>query len=464
MTEDPYVDCGRLRQVSATIEDAIKVVLKLGERYLWVDRYCISQLDPVAKATEMEAMPWIFAGAKATIVALGPDDESGLQGVSTSRNASPHTYTPQGRPFHVYDRTIDEVDSSSWTTRAWTLQEAFLAKRLIFFLSSETVFVCKTSTLSQVGSRVTRQGEQELRSWQPKYVDYHTALDAYTKRALTYESDSLAAFCGFLNAFKEPCYWGVSTSLSMALLNDLADSDPLEAGFVENLQWSHYASRQEYGPMLTHRPLYLSAPTWSWVSYRLGAMAPNPKMDGTSYTIQGCSVRFWREDVRWCSAREFFAVRREPQLVLEPGLKSILLTGIHSLFEAGSKGLYGWTCRSSAKSPTFELLAFDDQHAEYWPEIRESINLENFDETYTFMPRIEAVLIAVHENKTHHAITQETYSSFWLTLEVGEKRDDGIIPATRTGSIQATLGCVSRVEVKELLASLDAARRVYELS
>lgn len=80
------------------------------------------------------------------------------------------------------------------------------------------------------------------------------------------------------------------------------------------------------------------------------------------------------------------------------------------------------------------------------------------------MPRIEAVLIAAHEKRLGQSGDRIHYRTSWLTLEVGETRDDGRTPATRTGMIEATFGQIARLEVVELLASLESERVTYELS
>ena len=67
-----------------TYKDAMQVVRNTGLRYLWVDRYCISQNDPAQKKQTILNMNHIYAGAEFTIVALfGADPQPGLPGVSS---------------------------------------------------------------------------------------------------------------------------------------------------------------------------------------------------------------------------------------------------------------------------------------------------------------------------------------------------------------------------------------------
>ncbi|OTA64713.1 hypothetical protein K449DRAFT_327806, partial [Hypoxylon sp. EC38] len=58
-----------IRDCPATIRDAIKVTVKIGYRYLWVDRYCIDQDHSAEKHTEIQQMGRIYNGASLTIIA-----------------------------------------------------------------------------------------------------------------------------------------------------------------------------------------------------------------------------------------------------------------------------------------------------------------------------------------------------------------------------------------------------------
>ena len=67
------------------IEDAITVTLKLGWRYLWVDRLCINQQDDADKHSQIGQMDLIFSGASVTLVtAAGLDAGFGLLGVGST--------------------------------------------------------------------------------------------------------------------------------------------------------------------------------------------------------------------------------------------------------------------------------------------------------------------------------------------------------------------------------------------
>lgn len=75
-------------ELPATIQDAISVVQRIGERFLWVDALCIVQDDLNSKHSDIRRMDAIYSNAVVTIVALsGHSANAGLPGVRPgSRN------------------------------------------------------------------------------------------------------------------------------------------------------------------------------------------------------------------------------------------------------------------------------------------------------------------------------------------------------------------------------------------
>jgi hypothetical protein len=65
-----------------TIADGIQVVLALGLKYLWVDKYCINQFDSEELHTQISAMDIIYESASFTIIAGEGTATSGLPGVT----------------------------------------------------------------------------------------------------------------------------------------------------------------------------------------------------------------------------------------------------------------------------------------------------------------------------------------------------------------------------------------------
>jgi hypothetical protein len=67
-----------------TILDAVEVMKRLGEQYLWVDRLCINQSNLQERQFLISKMDAIYEGAEFTIVAAAGDARTGLPGVTTT--------------------------------------------------------------------------------------------------------------------------------------------------------------------------------------------------------------------------------------------------------------------------------------------------------------------------------------------------------------------------------------------
>lgn len=66
-----------------TIEDALTVVTRLGETYLWVDAYCIDQKKEADKQAQKKQMDKIYSNTFLTVAAASKTDvNAGLPGVS----------------------------------------------------------------------------------------------------------------------------------------------------------------------------------------------------------------------------------------------------------------------------------------------------------------------------------------------------------------------------------------------
>jgi hypothetical protein len=141
----------RVKNVPATILDAMEVTRKLGNRFLWVDSVCIDQKSSDDKAEQIALMSAIYRGAYATIVALnGRCADSGLPRVNATCNRKyPGVRFPQ-LAFRIGDVCLgttmpnlrQQIERSTWATRAWTYQEALLSPRCIYFTQHQVYFEC----------------------------------------------------------------------------------------------------------------------------------------------------------------------------------------------------------------------------------------------------------------------------------------------------------------------------------
>lgn len=125
---------GRMIQA---IQDAIRCVSELGERYLWVDALCIIQDDEEHKSSQIQQMDRVYGSSLLTLIhappSAGPEVEAhnGLAGYRKRyRRTKQVTYQVQGLELLIPSPSLDDVISGSlWTTRAWTFQEERLSRR-----------------------------------------------------------------------------------------------------------------------------------------------------------------------------------------------------------------------------------------------------------------------------------------------------------------------------------------------
>ncbi|KAH7131809.1 heterokaryon incompatibility protein-domain-containing protein, partial [Dendryphion nanum] len=136
----------RAPSIPRTVLDAIKLVSKLGYRYLWVDSLCIVQDLASEKHDQVAMMHKIYAAAYATIVQqTGSDANAGLPGVRAGSRSFISTKTRIGN--HIMMATANHalpriLSSSIHSTRGWTLQEVLMSTRCLHFFSKQLTFVC----------------------------------------------------------------------------------------------------------------------------------------------------------------------------------------------------------------------------------------------------------------------------------------------------------------------------------
>jgi hypothetical protein len=108
--------------VPTTIRDAMTLVEKLGERYLWCDALCIISDDASVRQAAISNMDNIYADSLITIVAgacVSANDP--LRGVNTPRFCRQHTRKISGdlSPMAHY-QVEDLFKSTVYCERAWT--------------------------------------------------------------------------------------------------------------------------------------------------------------------------------------------------------------------------------------------------------------------------------------------------------------------------------------------------------
>ncbi|KAH9475675.1 hypothetical protein JR316_0011234 [Psilocybe cubensis] len=307
-----YTDKIDTTRLPKTILNAIHTTTALGLRYLWIDSLCIIQDSEDDKLLEIARMGHIYRNAYVTIIAAS------AQRVSTGfleprppvppaqfprdismpfpcfpeeeGNRTPFTLgTVRMSPTSFYAESEDTFDKWSdyfpgmepVNERAWCLQEYAMSPRALVFASHTVQFHCRTGGAQNVGgsygdhpdrenllpaSFFAQEGSKDVKTvtrgspaWVSARFAWHSAVEGYTRRALTKPEDKFVAFAGVAEAF-QPVWGGVYLA---GLWQDTLLSD---------LLWSKFAD------MDMPRPKVYRAPSWSWASID-GSIIPGKLYD-----------------------------------------------------------------------------------------------------------------------------------------------------------------------------------------
>ncbi|KAH7009670.1 heterokaryon incompatibility protein-domain-containing protein [Ilyonectria destructans] len=132
------------KRVGNVIADAMEITRKLGLRYLWADRLCILQHQQDDKEEQLQEMDRIYGSAVVTIAAAsGNHLDEPIVGVTTERSVTQLATQVSADPrINVLVPCRRNTSLRPWSTRAWTLQEKLLSKRLLVFHDGMVDFCC----------------------------------------------------------------------------------------------------------------------------------------------------------------------------------------------------------------------------------------------------------------------------------------------------------------------------------
>jgi len=267
------------------VSDSILVVLGLGFRYLWIDRYCIPQHDEVEKAWLVTQMGKVYAASAFTIVAVAGDGpDHGLPGVSTTERdelfsvqVGPCTLVQAKRPTQL-------VQDSTWATRGWTYQEGVLATRRFAFTPEQVYFQCQVSHALEISPLPYADKNYETRPF--NLTDYqqsfsldqksaaftnwglfksmgslHRHFEDFFERDLTFDMDVLKAVAGFSHPYSLaglPILNQESLRIIVELPNQIGDCS------VKNLILAIALSWNIRNPVVRRDGF----PTWTWAGWK----------------------------------------------------------------------------------------------------------------------------------------------------------------------------------------------------
>lgn len=282
------VDC-----LSKTFLDAIAITRRCNIQYLWIDSLCIIQDSAEDWAIESALMAEVYTNSFLNIAATAAHD--GDHGCFVARdrlsidpcitsinraNTEDPSLLPTGQYMcidkHIWD---NGVETAPLNTRAWVVQERYLAPRILHFGRHHIFWECcekqlaeahppwlatnistmkQRSSLEDIGwlrwhqfSNASRTGEADLTKDHEgvlaPYSSWEDIVRSYTKCNLTVDTDKLVALSGIAREMQKQ-------------LGDQYVAGMWRQHLVYQLLWRGAA--QGY----LCRPKKYCAPTWSWAS------------------------------------------------------------------------------------------------------------------------------------------------------------------------------------------------------
>jgi len=271
-----------------TVKDAMRLTLLLGQRYLWVDCFCIVQDNPNVVDFQINQMGSIFANACFTIIAAdGVNADRGLGGIegwSVPRQISQEVfeYAP-GR--HLLGLTSNMVEFSTWNKRGWTFQEKLFSRRKLVLSNGMARWMCHCTEWSEdvaaESESVTGPDYCEALAERATFALRHTPdalfteysllVNEYGETELTRGEDVLAAFSGITSTLSRTFPGGFHYGLP-EMFFDLA------------LLWQPRTScTRRTNTKLSSES---SFPSWSWAGWK----------GGRGYAYLGWAVGCAREE------------------------------------------------------------------------------------------------------------------------------------------------------------------------
>jgi hypothetical protein len=196
--EPDYLQEHVIVQLPGAVRDAMVLVQRVGERYLWVDCLCIVQ-DVEKTREEVESMGNVYSGVYFTIIAATSSGKLNYR--------APHVKweIPQAEGLYA------DLYKSKWATRGWTFQEQMLSKRSINFTENYVFWECQECVWSMDGEkpeittktlfeRPYYERARRISTADVPFSMYIEMISLYNDRNLTYPQDILEAFSGVLKS------------------------------------------------------------------------------------------------------------------------------------------------------------------------------------------------------------------------------------------------------------------------
>ncbi|KAK0710581.1 hypothetical protein B0H67DRAFT_667290 [Lasiosphaeris hirsuta] len=271
-----------LTRLPKTLLDAIAAAHQLGFKYLWIDALCIIQDSPQDKALELPRMADTYRESELTLIIAS----AAAAGDGFLKTPNPARFLLH--PFQVnsgltfgyrapYKASADPIGS-----RAWTLQERVLSRRLLIFSSSGVMWMCREDFVNPgaapgAGPPYQTFLDPYLSAEHPS--DQTTARDKdaqaqiretwatiradYTEMDLSYYTDKLPAISALAAEIGHKTGWTYLAGM-------------WKENLFSDLHW-RCMKQNLSGERLTLKPTKVKdagylAPSWSWASVGVSAV------------------------------------------------------------------------------------------------------------------------------------------------------------------------------------------------
>jgi hypothetical protein len=271
-----------LHVLPKTFQHAISTCIGLGIDFIWIDSLCIIQDSRDDWEHEAFKMAATYINSTLNIAAAASADSSGglFREEALSQTLCVQA-TWSGFPAGVYlivdfENTSDSISQNPLSLRAWALQEAFLARRTLYFAKGQVWWTCRSVEWASeqfplgavVSSPARSMGRMPL-TWNrmllgrdsPSRINlWYDLVEEYTQKTLSVPSDRPFAIVGIAQA--------IAAVYDMSMTGYVA-GHWLES-FVPYLLWSEGVDPLKTQPVHFNRTLSANAnrgqPSWSWLT------------------------------------------------------------------------------------------------------------------------------------------------------------------------------------------------------
>ncbi|CAE7208472.1 hypothetical protein P3342_011048 [Pyrenophora teres f. teres] len=329
------------QEIPKTILDAVHITRHFGFKYLWVDSLCIVQNDRIDWAEQAPMMSDVYNKAAFTIAAHSENVHGGCLSTDQTRNTALATFDTiiagQSTTISIRMDTrnnglcpahgVNGNERSKLENRGWTLQEYFLAERILHCTNSEMAWECSSHTSCECstesepdyGFRIGAQEFKKLICWKPDSMQQRSYLvnkihdmwrdvvEEFTHRSLTFSDDKLPAIAGLASA------------VSQAFPGILSTTDYIfglwRKDLISHLLWCRINDGTS-----TERLSQNKAPSWSWASLSHGPVF---------YPADNSIVDWFCEQWEFIEECEILSVHCSPSTpnIFGPGTGRIRLEG-----------------------------------------------------------------------------------------------------------------------------------------